>query len=405
MRWSSAEPSSVSLEEVQRFADAFGKLTLALFTEKNEIDDRNYVKLGGAKGAKDERTRQYTNLESLDIEKYYLWRDLASDPFQRNGVYFPGGVYYYGVTNAMRHDFEVRGGAIPVVHDIDRFLSGPWKNHLDRMRAELEVLKKALPPQYPFLHAVKDSDKPANARVHIRGDEKTLGDEAPRRFLSVLCDGEPTLFTRGSGRLELAEAIVKNPLAARVMVNRVWQWHFGKGIVRSTSNFGQLGDRPTHPELLDYLSARFIESGWSLKALDREIMLSSTYQLSTKYSRVNAEADPENRLHWQADLKQRLDAESIRDSMLFVAGRLSPSTGGAPVPFDDNNHQRTVYGYISRTTLDGMLALFDFPNPNNTSEQRSVTLGPMQRLYFMNNEFVASQAAAFAGRLAQASRG
>jgi hypothetical protein len=394
--------ASVNREELQRFAAQFGALTLSIFANKNEIDDRNYVKLGGAKGAKDERTRQYTNLESLDIEKYYLWRDLASDPFQRNGVYFPGGVYYYGVTNAMRRDFEIRGGAVPVVKDIDRFLSGPWKAHLDRMRAELQVLKKALPPQYPFLHAVKDSDKPANARVHIRGDEKNLGNEAPRRFLSILCDGEPAPFTKGSGRLELAEAIVKHPLAARVMVNRVWQWHFGQGIVRSSSNFGQLGDRPTHPELLEYLSARFIESGWSLKALHREIMLSSTYQLSTKYSEPNAEADPENRLLWRANLKQRLDAESIRDSMLFVAGRLSPSTGGAPDPFDDRNNRRTVYGYVSRTTLDGMLALFDFPNPNNTSEQRSVTLGPMQRLYFMNNEFVAHQAEAFADRLSQA---
>ena len=394
--------SSVSRDEVQRFADSFGALTVALFVEKSEIDDRNYVKLGGAKGVKDEKTRQYTNLESLEIEKYYLWRDLASDPFQRNGVYFLGGVYYYGVTNAMRRDFERRGGTVPDVKDIDRFLNGPWKTHLDRMRAELQILKKAVPPQYPFLHAVKDSDKPRNVRVHIRGDEKNLGDEAPRRFLSVLCDGQPVPFSKGSGRMELAEAIVKHPLAARVMVNRVWQWHFGQGIVRSVSNFGQLGNRPTQPELLDYLSARFIESGWSLKALHREIMLSSTYQLSTKYSAANAEIDPENRLHWQASLQQRLDAESIRDSILFVAGKLSPAAGGEPVPFDDKNNRRTVYGYIGRTTLDGMLALFDFPNPNNTSELRSVTLGPMQRLYFMNNEFVAREAAAFAGRLAQA---
>jgi len=162
-----------------------------------------------------------------------------------------------------------------------------------------------------------------------------------------------------------------------------------------------LGDRPTHPELLKYLAGRFIESGWSLKALHREIMLSSTYQLSTKTSARDFEADPENRLHWQATLKQRLDAESIRDSMLFVAGNLSLATGGPPAPLNDTNNRRTVYGYISRTTLDGMLALFDFPNPNNTSEQRSVTLGPLQRLYFMNNEFVASTAAAFAERLAR----
>lgn len=396
---------SATPAQAQRLAGEFGTLVVALFTEKADIDDRNYVKLGGAKGAKDERTRQYTNLESLDIEKYYLWRDLASDPFQRNGVYFPGGVYYYGVTNAMRRDFETRGGPLPDVKDIDRFLSGPWKAHLDRMRAELAALKKAMPPEYPFLHAVKDSDKPSNVRVHIRGDEKNLGDEAPRHFLSVLCDTEPAPFTKGSGRLELAQAIVNHPLAARVMVNRVWQWHFGQGIVRSPSNFGQLGERPTHPELLDYLAAGFVENHWSIKWLHRQIMLSATYQLSTRQTRQNVAADPENRLLWHANLRQRLDAESIRDAMLFVSGAMTPSSGGPPVAFDEKNRQRTVYGYISRTTLDPMLALFDFPNPNNTSEQRSVTLGPMQRLYFMNNEFVARQAERFARRLEEAATG
>jgi hypothetical protein len=149
-----------SREEAQAFADQFQERVAALFVEKHEIEDRNYVKLGGAKGAKDEATRQYTNLESLEIEKYYLWRDLASDPFQRNGVFFPGGIYYYGVTSRLRRDFEVRGVGVPEVKDIDRFLSGQWKRHLDRMRAELEVLKSAMPPEYPFLHGVRDADKP-----------------------------------------------------------------------------------------------------------------------------------------------------------------------------------------------------------------------------------------------------
>jgi hypothetical protein len=386
-------------EEVQAFADQFQKQVVALFVEKHEIDDRNYVKLGGAKGAKDERTRQYTNLESLEIEKYYLWRDLASDPFQRNGAFFPGGVYYYGVSSKMRRDFEARGVSAPEVKDIDRFLSGQWMRHLDRMRSELAALKKAMPPEYPFLHGVRDSDKPANARIHVRGDDQNLGEEAPRRFLSVLCEGTPKPFTQGSGRLELAKAIAAHPLAARVMANRVWLGHFGQGIVRSPSNFGQLGERPTHPELLDYLSARLIESGWSLKTLHREIMLSATYALSTKHSEKHNRVDPENRLLWRANLISRLDAESLRDSLLIVAGRLSLESGGAPQPLDDTNTRRTIYGYVGRTALDPMLSLFDFPNPNNTSEQRSVTLGPMQRLYFMNNEFVARQADAFAERI------
>jgi hypothetical protein len=302
----------------------------------------------------------------------------------------------------VRRDFEIRGVGVPEIQDIDRFVTGTWKRHLDRMRADLQALKQALPTQYPFLHVIRDKEKPENARVHIRGDEKNLGDEAPRRFLSVLCTGEPEPLTQGSGRREFAEAIVRHPLAARVMANRIWTGHFGQGIVRSTSNFGQLGERPTHPELLDYLAGRLIESGWSLKALHREIMLSATYALSTKLLDRNYEADPDNRLLWRANLKQRLEAESLRDSMLFVAGRLSQKGGGPPKPLDNaENTSRTVYGYIGRTTLDSTLALFDFPNPNNTADQRSVTLGPLQRLYFMNNDFVARQADALAERVKQ----
>ncbi|MBM3726575.1 MAG: DUF1553 domain-containing protein [Acidobacteria bacterium] len=391
--------AAASRDEVRAFADGFQAKAAAMFAEKHEIDDRNYVKLGGAKGAKDERTRQYTNLESLEIEKYYLWRDLASDPFQRNGVFFPGGIYYYGLTNRLKRDFEVRGVDIPEVKDIDRFLSGPWKSHLDRLRRDLETAEKAMPPEYPFLHGVRDGDKPGNARIRIRGDEQNLGAEVPRRFLTVLGGDTAGSFVKGSGRLELARAISGHPLAARVMANRIWIGHFGQGIVRSPSNFGQLGERPTHPELLEYLSARLIESGWSLKTMHREIMLSQTYSTSSSSSGKGNAADPDNRLLWRANLTQRLDAESLRDSMLFVAGKLSDERGGPAVPLDGSNTRRTIYGYVGRTTLDPMLSLFDFPNPNNTSEQRSVTLGPMQRLYFMNNEFVAGLAEAFAERV------
>ena len=130
--------------------------------------------------------------------------------------------------------------------------------------------KKNGPPTYPFVHALKDGPHPVNMKVHIRGNPQTLGDEVPRHFLSIL-GGQGKPFTKGSGRLELAEAIASgnNPLTARVMVNRVWQHHFGRGLVRTPSNFGALGERPTHPELLDYLAQRFIQSGWSIKALHR----------------------------------------------------------------------------------------------------------------------------------------
>src|SRR5207244_11883168 len=156
-----------------------------------------------------------------------------------------------------------------------------------------------------------------------------LGDEAPRRFRRILCDGACQPFTKGSGRLELAECIAnaKNPLTARVAVNRIWAYHFGRGIVGTTSNFGMLGERPTHPELLDYLAAKFIESGWSVKKLHREIMLSSVYSLSTMEPEENKKRDAANHVLWRSNSIQRLDIESLRDSLLAVAGNLDESMG------------------------------------------------------------------------------
>src|SRR5262245_18269043 len=130
------------------------------------------------------------------------------------------------------------------------------------------------------------------------------------------------------------------------MVNRIWQGHFGDGIARTVSNFGQLGDRPSHPELLDYLAARFVESGWSMKALHREIMLCATYALSTDHLAQNSEKDPDNRLHWRANLIQRLDAESLRDSILAVAGNLDSKVGGEPADLTDANRRRTIYATV-----------------------------------------------------------
>src|SRR5262249_5956065 len=149
------------------------------------------------------------------------------------------------------------------------------------------------------------------------------GEIAPRRFLRVLTGDDPPRFVQDSGRLELAEAVAseRNPLTARVIVNRVWQWHFGRGIVGTPSNFGALGERPTHPELLDYLACRFIESGWSLKALHREIMLSATFQLGCADDERNLSVDADNRLFWRAN-RRRLVIESWRDALLAVSGKL-----------------------------------------------------------------------------------
>ena len=157
----------------------------------------------------------------------------------------------------------------------------------------------------------------------IRGDVNNRGDVAPRHLPSILCAGVPPAFTKGSGRLELAEGIAnpENPLTARVMVNRIWLHHFGRGLVETPSNFGNMGARPSNPELLDYLAARFVESKWSMKALHREILLSAVYGLSAEQVPANQAVDPDNRLLWRANWR-RMDAETLRDSLLFVGGNL-----------------------------------------------------------------------------------
>jgi hypothetical protein len=372
-----------SVDQARRVAAGVQTFVISVFDEKKGKDDRNYVALGGAKGVRDERTRQYTNLESLDILKYYLWRDLASEPYKKDFLDFKGGVYYFG-------DKE-----------IGHFLSSEARDYYEKLKAELAALKKSLPEQYLFLHAVRDSSKPADVRVAIRGEASNPGDIAPRRNLRILCKGEPARFTKGSGRLELAESVASsgNPLTARVIVNRIWKQHFGQGIVRTPSNFGQLGERPSHPELLDYLASRFVEEKWSMKALHRQILLSAAYQLGVEQSEASYTKDPDNRLLWHFNLRQRLDAEELRDSLLAVAGKLDLTMYGSPSPLTDSYYRRTIYGYVGRTKPDSTLALFDFPNPNNMSEQRTVTVGPLQRLYFLNNDFVTQMAAALSDRL------
>ncbi|MCC6366557.1 MAG: PSD1 domain-containing protein [Bryobacterales bacterium] len=372
--------------QVRKAAEDYQKFVLNLLDEAKEIDDKNYVAFGGKKGMKDERTRQYTNIVSLSTLKFYQWRELASGPYKVDGFSAPPGVYYYDV------------------QCIQRFLTGVWGEHLETLRAEYEALKQDLPPIYPFLHTIEDGPKPADGKVAIRGDEHNPGEVAPRQFLTVLCKGEPEHYTKGSGRLELAQAIAAHPLTARVIVNRIWQHHFGHGIVRSASNFGQMGDRPTHPDLLDYLASRLVQSGYSLKAIHREILLSNTYALSTEPNHEAMEADPDNKLLWRANLRPRLDMESLRDSVLAVSGMLDRAVGGPSSPMSGFNHRRSLYLTVSRTRLDPTMSLFDFPDPNGTTEERPVTIGPLQGLFFLNSEFIVEQSKALAAEIAQAGR-
>jgi len=185
----------------------------------------------------------------------------------------------------------------------------------------------------------------------------------------------------------------------RVIVNRIWKGHFGTGIVDTPSNFGFGGERPTDPELLEYLAKAFVKDGMSIKKLQREIMLSATYQLSTENNQADFEKDSGNRLYWRANRK-RMDAEQIRDSILDVAGNLDAMAQGPSVELTPDFKGRTVYGKVSRYKLDAYLQLFDFPPPNMSAEKRFTTTVPLQRLFLMNSDFVQLEAEALAKRVA-----
>ncbi len=246
--------------------------------------------------------------------------------------------------------------------------------------------------------------RPGEARdlpVHLRGNPANEGRVIPRGFIEVLSPNSRKQFQKGSGRLELAEAIVNEggPLSARVIVNRIWEQHFGRGLVDTPSNFGERGSRPTHPELLDDLTARFMQSGWSLKWLHREIMLSAAYQQSSAFLPGNHQADPENRLLWRMN-RRRLEVEAWRDAILAAAGNLDSRQGGAPRDLGDaSNTRRTIYGMVSRTRLNDMLRLYDFPDPSIHGEQRIATTTPTQQLFVLNSDFIQRQAVELFHRL------
>lgn len=271
---------------------------------------------------------------------------------------------------------------------------------LAELRAVKEALQKeAAKIEVVMAHSLVESsgtDQP----VYLRGDPAKKGDVVPRSMPTLFTAGERQPFLpTGSGRLELAHAIAApdNPLTARVIVNRIWAGHFGKGLVGTTSNFGQLGNRPSHPELLDHLALRLIESGWSLKTIHREIMLSSAYRQESGDNSMDV--DPENR--WLSRMsRRRLEIEPWRDALLSVTGELDLSVGGKSARLTDaGNRRRTVYAVVSRHRLDELLRLFDFPDPNITAAARSMTTVPQQQLFVLNSPFMADRAKALANRV------
>src|SRR6185369_1773540 len=243
--------------------------------------------------------------------------------------------------------------------------------------------------------AIYDAPKPKDSPVFIRGEAENKGPIVPRRFLEVLSGPIRPAFTNGSGRLELAHAIVNknNPITPRVMVNRIWLHHFGEGFVSTPDDLGTMSEAPSHPELIDYLAARFVEEGWSIKKMHRLIMLSSVYQESSANNPRYAQVDPNNRLLWRANIR-RLEFESLRDSLLAIGGALDMTMYGKPVDLTKEPYstRRTVYGFIDRSDVADVMVNFDFANPDMPSGRRHETTVPQQALFLMNSPLVVEQA-------------
>ena len=290
---------------------------------------------------------------------------------------------------------------------------------LVRLRAIVEEREAAAPPRPPYAMSVQE-DEIVDLPVHIRGSHLNLADTPqPRGFLRVTDHlvPPPPIPEGASGRLELARWIThpEHPLTARVMANRIWHWHFGRGLVDTTSNFGTSGSAPTNVPLLDWLARRFIESGWSVKTLHREMVLSSTYRLSTDYSEANAAVDQGNLLHWRMN-RRRLEVEPIRDALLQLAGTLDLTMGGRVEEYNPRGYvfsegstfgrfdyyaapRRSVYMPVVRNAIYDIFAGFDFGNASDSVGGRPSTVVPSQALLMMNSGFVETQAGAFAQRL------
>ena len=284
----------------------------------------------------------------------------------------------------------------------EEFSEEPWPLHTVRL------------PRSQWAMVARD-ENPANVKLHIRGNHKNLGDEVPRGVLQVVSDARPAIDPRSSGRLALAQWIADpaNPLTARVMVNRIWKHHFGYGLVRTPDNFGKTGERPSNPELLDWLAASFVENNWSIKKLQREIVLSSAYRMASRPAPT--EADPRNDLLSYFPV-QRLEGEAIRDAMLYISGRLNPAMYGPSVMPHISKYQegrgkpesgpldgagrRSIYIQVRRNFLTPMFLAFDYPLPISTIGSRTVSTVPSQALLMMNNELVADLATAWGRNVA-----
>ena len=400
--WQELTKRGGTAEEAKKLAGELEKLLLEIALERREVTAENdVIKAKALPGTKKKMPANLPNefvtnddfcpgcglsLKSMSSDRNNLWTDVFQrdledgfDPSQATERIKPGLLAFRGF-------------------GLEQRLSTERRAYLKALNDDVAAMRKEMDPAYPYAHAVSDAEAPANLKVHIRGNPFNLGDEVPRGFPAVLSPADPVRFAKGSGRMELADAILNQPIAMRVIVNRVWKQHFGTGLVDTPSNFGVAGERPTNPDLLEYLAQSFSENGMSLKKLHREIVLSAVYQLSTGDSSANFEKDAGNRFYWRANRK-RMDAEQLRDSMLLVSGALDPKLSGPSADLTPGYNRRTLYGKVSRYRLDEYLQLFDFPSPNLSAEKRFTTNVPLQRLFLMNSDFVQQQSELLARRM------
>ncbi|MEZ5356844.1 MAG: PSD1 and planctomycete cytochrome C domain-containing protein [Bryobacteraceae bacterium] len=402
------EGGKSTMAEAKKLAGKLQEQIIELMLERNELDAENKVivakDLEGTKPKK--RTDKPSNFVSFKDFNPGSWLQLKSLPEQDNNFWteiFQRELGENDDPNAMmamgRRVFKP-GVLLYRGWGLESRVGPDAQARLKTLQTAVDDQKKKVEARYPFVHGVRDAETPVDIQLSHRGDPANpVGPQIPRHFLSVLCDGEPQPFSKGSGRLELAERIVRQPLAMRVIVNRIWKGHFGTGIVDTPSNFGNTGERPAHPELLEYLASTFEKQGMSMKKLHREIMLSAVYRLSSENDPTAAAKDSGNRLYWRANRK-RMDAEQIRDSIMYVSGKLDTAVGGPSEELTPSMLRRTVYGKVSRYKPDEYLMLFDFPSPLISAEKRFLTTVPQQRLFLMNSDFMQIQAEELAKRVA-----
>jgi Protein of unknown function (DUF1553)/Protein of unknown function (DUF1549)/Planctomycete cytochrome C len=363
-------------------------------------------------------TRDYYGLYGIFHSTRFPWPGIELDQHQRNFVPLLAPDKLAETEQAVKTRAEQLDEQVKKLKNLVEETKEDEKQAAEQKLKEAERLAKEhreLPPLFETLYAVAEAETFEDVAIQLKGDPAHPGDVVPRHFLTVLGGQQLPADMEGSGRLQLAEWILAddNPLTARVMANRIWQHHFGRGINPTPNDFGQQGKPPTHPELLDHLATQFRAGGWSIKAMHRRIMLSRTYQQSSVRDEQAAVNDPNNQ--WLSSYpRRRLDAEAIRDTLLWLGNNLDLSPGGEhPFPpqhswkFTQHNpfkatyetNRRSIFLMTQRIQRHPFLAIFDGADPSTSTAARMSTTTPLQALYLMNDPFVHEQSSRFAERL------